>query len=78
MQARLGAVARHVWRGGAFVFVRGDLWGAEQGAPLADVITNVIMLAFDCRPGAMAQPRALREPKYRETAADSHFSSAQW
>ena len=52
--------------------------GAEQANLLADVITNMIMFSFDCRPGAMAQPRALREPKYRETAAYGHFSSAQW
>merc|ERR1712100_696863 len=32
------------------------------------VITNVIKIAFDCRPGAIAISLALREPKYQETA----------
>merc|ERR1712150_350401 len=33
------------------------------------VETYVIKIAFDCRPGAIAQSLALREPKYQETAA---------
>merc|ERR1711860_432918 len=39
----------------------------------ADDITNVIKISFDCRPGAIAQSLALREPKYQETAAYCHF-----
>eukprot|EP00438_Fugacium_kawagutii_P010532 Skav214529 [mRNA] locus=scaffold410:257687:259867:- [translate_table: standard] len=31
------------------------------------------MMEFDCRPGAIAQSLALREPKYQETAAYCHF-----
>lgn len=30
-------------------------------------------MEFDCRPGAIAQSLALREPKYQETAAYCHF-----
>merc|ERR1712150_341888 len=37
------------------------------------VETYVIKIAFDCRPGAIAQSLALREPKYQETAAYCHF-----
>ena len=39
----------------------------------ADDITDVIKIAFDCRPGTIAQPLALREPKYQETAEHCHF-----
>merc|ERR1712166_60592 len=30
-------------------------------------------IEFDCRPGAIAQSLALREPKYKVTAAYCHF-----
>merc|ERR1712060_232932 len=50
-----------------------ETYGSEQGVLSADDITNVIKLAFDCRPGAIAQSLALREPKYQETAAYCHF-----
>merc|ERR1712018_809220 len=43
------------------------------GALTAEDITNVIKIAFDCRPGAIAMSLALREPKYQETAAYCHF-----
>jgi S-adenosylmethionine synthetase len=33
----------------------------------------LLRFAFDCRPGAIAVSLALREPKYQETAAYSHF-----
>ncbi|CAE7948458.1 MAT2A [Symbiodinium sp. KB8] len=33
----------------------------------------VLKIEFDCRPGAIAQSLALREPKYQETAAYCHF-----
>merc|ERR1712066_1007270 len=45
----------------------------EQGTLSAEDITNVIKIAFDCRPGAIAMSLALREPKYQETAAYCHF-----
>merc|ERR1711881_470239 len=50
-----------------------ETYGTEQGALSADDITNVIKIAFDCRPGAIAMSLALREPKYQETAAYCHF-----
>merc|ERR1712049_59468 len=51
----------------------GETYGTEQGNLSADDITNVIKISFDCRPGAIAQSLALREPKYQETAAYCHF-----
>merc|ERR1739847_5887 len=50
-----------------------ETYGTEQGELSADDITNVIKIAFDCRPGAIAQSLALRDPKYQETAAYCHF-----
>merc|ERR1711874_778093 len=50
-----------------------ETYGTEQGALTTDDITNVVKMAFDCRPGAIAQSLALREPKYQETAAYCHF-----
>jgi len=50
-----------------------ETYGTEQGGLSAVDITNVIKIAFDCRPGAIAQSLALREPKYQETAAYCHF-----
>merc|ERR1719189_1976024 len=50
-----------------------ETYGTEQGELTADDITNVIKIAFDCRPGAIAKSLALREPKYQGTAAYGHF-----
>merc|ERR1712071_364954 len=50
-----------------------ETYGTEQGTLTADDITNVVKIAFDCRPGAIAQSLALREPKYQVTAAYCHF-----
>merc|ERR1712060_493117 len=50
-----------------------ETYGTEQGSLTPDDITNVIKIAFDCRPGAIAQSLALREPKYQVTAAYCHF-----
>merc|ERR1712217_463111 len=50
-----------------------ETYGTEQGALTAEDITNVIKIAFACRPGAIAMSLALREPKYQETAAYCHF-----
>merc|ERR1712063_24528 len=50
-----------------------ETYGTEQGELSADDITNVVKIAFDCRPGVIAQSLALREPKYQETAAYCHF-----
>merc|ERR1712203_884340 len=50
-----------------------ETYGTEQGDLMADDITNIIKIAFDCRPGAIAVSLCLREPKYQETAAYCHF-----
>merc|ERR1712187_389834 len=50
-----------------------ETYGSEVGDLTADDITKVVKIAFDCRPGAIAQSLALREPKYQETAAYCHF-----
>lgn len=50
-----------------------ETYGTEQGALTPEDITNIIKIAFDCRPGAIAMSLALREPKYQETAAYCHF-----
>jgi len=50
-----------------------ETYGSECGKLTADDITNIVKIEFDCRPGAIAQSLALREPKYQETAAYCHF-----
>merc|ERR1712072_884384 len=50
-----------------------ETYGTERGKLTPNDITNVIKIAFDCRPGAIAVSLALREPKYQETAAYCHF-----
>jgi S-adenosylmethionine synthetase len=50
-----------------------ETYGIEQGSLTPVDVTNVIKMAFDCRPGAIAVSLALREPKYQETAAYCHF-----
>merc|ERR1712062_79818 len=50
-----------------------ETYGTEAEALTAEDITNVVKIAFDCRPGAIAVTLALREPKYQETAAYCHF-----
>merc|ERR1712185_759553 len=53
------------------VFV--ETYGTEKHGLTPTDITNIIKIAFDCRPGAIAMSLALREPKYQETAAYCHF-----
>merc|ERR1712099_209327 len=50
-----------------------ETYGTEEGDLSVNDITNVLKIAFDCRPGAIAVSLALREPKYQETAAYCHF-----
>ena len=50
-----------------------ETYGSEKGSLTVDDITKVLKTEFDCRPGAIAQSLALREPKYQETAAYCHF-----
>ena len=41
-----------------------SLYGTEQGGLISSDTTNIVKIRFGCRPGAIAQPLALREPKY--------------
>lgn len=50
-----------------------DTYGSHRPNLTPTAITNVVKLAFDCRPGAIAKSLFLREPKYLETAAYCHF-----
>merc|ERR1712019_199832 len=50
-----------------------ETYGTEKHGLTQTDITNIIKIAFDCRPGAIAMSLALREPKYQETAAYCHF-----
>jgi len=50
-----------------------ETYGTESAKHGPDDITNVLKIAFDARPGAIAISLALREPKYQETAAYCHF-----
>ena len=50
-----------------------ETYGTEQGSLNPIDVTNIVKIAFDCRPGAIAISLALREPKYQETAAYCHF-----
>merc|ERR1712048_970925 len=50
-----------------------ETYVSHCGKLTADDITNIVKIAFDCRPGAIAVALALREPKYQDTAAYCHF-----
>merc|ERR1712196_203144 len=50
-----------------------ETYGTEQGSLTPEAITQIVKIAFDCRPGAIAKSLQLREPKYQETAAYCHF-----
>eukprot|EP00933_Yihiella_yeosuensis_P002356 TRINITY_DN103_c0_g1_i1.p1 TRINITY_DN103_c0_g1~~TRINITY_DN103_c0_g1_i1.p1 ORF type:complete len:490 (+),score=146.86 TRINITY_DN103_c0_g1_i1:75-1472(+) len=50
-----------------------ETYGTEKGNLSVNDITDILKIEFDCRPGAIAQSLALREPKYQETAAYCHF-----
>merc|ERR1712182_64255 len=50
-----------------------ETYGTEQNGLTPEDITKVVKIAFDCRPGAIAQSLQLREPKYQVTAAYGHF-----
>merc|ERR1712072_318261 len=50
-----------------------ETYGTEQGGLTSSDVTNIVKITFDCRPGAIAQSLALREPKYQETVAYGHF-----
>jgi len=50
-----------------------ETYGTATGQLTAKQIEDILKIEFDCRPGAIAQSLALREPKYQETAAYCHF-----
>jgi len=50
-----------------------ETYGTEMNGLTPEDITKVVKIAFDCRPGAIAQSLQLREPKYQVTAAYGHF-----
>merc|ERR1711924_69550 len=43
-----------------------ETYGTEQGSLTPEAITQIVKIAFDCRPGAIAKSLQLREPKYFE------------
>ena len=49
--------------------------GTDEDALTPDDITNIVKIAFDYHPGAIARTPALREPKYQEAAAYCHFGA---
>jgi len=55
-----------------------ETYGTETGALTPEAITQVVKIAFDCRPGAIAKSLQLREPKYQITAAYGHFGRAPY
>merc|ERR1739838_675813 len=50
-----------------------ETYGTEKEGLSAKLITDVVKLEFDARPGALARDLQLREPKYNKTAAYCHF-----
>ena len=63
-----------VFKLGLSIDDEGEGLGGDDGLPpLEDDVTTVLKVEFDCRPGAIAQSWALREPKYRGKAAYCHF-----
>merc|ERR1712151_364822 len=50
-----------------------ETYGTQQNGLTSEDITNVVKIAFDCRPGAIGKSLQLREPKYQESAAYCHF-----
>jgi S-adenosylmethionine synthetase len=50
-----------------------ETYGTEKEGLTAKLITDVVKINFDARPGALARDLSLREPKYNKTAAYCHF-----
>jgi S-adenosylmethionine synthetase len=50
-----------------------ETYGSEKEGLSAKLITDIVKINFDCRPGALARDLCLREPKYNKTAAYCHF-----
>jgi len=50
-----------------------ETYGSEKEGLTAKLITDIVKINFDARPGALARDLQLREPKYNKTAAYCHF-----
>merc|ERR1712161_8963 len=50
-----------------------ETYGSEKEGLTAKLITDIVKIIFDGRPGALARDLQLREPKYNRTAAYCHF-----
>lgn len=50
-----------------------ETYGTEKDGLTAKLITDIVKINFDARPGALARDLSLREPKYNKTAAYCHF-----
>merc|ERR1711971_548282 len=50
-----------------------ETYGTEKEGLSAKLITDIVKINFDARPGALARDLQLREPKYNKTAAYCHF-----
>jgi S-adenosylmethionine synthetase len=50
-----------------------ETYGTEKDGLTAALITDIVKINFDARPGALARDLSLREPKYNKTAAYCHF-----
>jgi len=50
-----------------------ETYGTERDGLTAKLITDIVKINFDARPGALARDLNLREPKYNKTAAYCHF-----
>merc|ERR1711903_261364 len=55
-----------------------ETYGTEKEGLSAKLITDIVKINFDARPGALARDLALREPKYQVTAAYCHFGRAPY
>jgi len=50
-----------------------ETYGTEKEGLTAKLITDIVKINFDARPGALARDLKLRQPKYNKTAAYCHF-----
>merc|ERR1712071_689739 len=50
-----------------------ETYGTEKEGLTAKLITGIVKINFEARPGALARDLQLREPKYNKTAAYCHF-----
>ena len=61
-----------------------ETYGTEKEGLTAKLITNIVKINFDARPGALARDLSLHESKYNKTAAPTaisdvnHLSRMAW